>query len=87
MRFLEKHSQGRDQYQEGMDTFQNANSYNAPVGYNEYEIFEPFAQDTRDEEDEPNVNRAGGVPDDWYLQHMVGGRAQAMVNRGPMRDI
>lgn len=85
IRFLEKHSEGRDQYQ-GMETFQNANTYSAPVGYNEYEIFEPFAQDTRDDE-EPNVRNASGTPDDWYLQHMVGGRAQAMVNRGPMRDM
>ena len=88
IRFLEKYSSERNQYDENVETFQTASTYNAPVGYNDYEIFEPFSMDTRDyEDDEPSVDRATGVPDKWYEDNMNGARPQALVKAGPMREL
>jgi len=68
-RFLEKHSTSRVGVTE---TFKNTNNYSAPVGYNDYEIFEPFATEKEDGEDEPA--RTSNTMDNSYLRYMAGGK-------------
>jgi len=74
-RFLDEHSNARVGYVDTQETFQNASNYNSPVGYNDYEIFEPFHTDPNDVSDSDNDGDAGyrDRKSTCYKKFMAGG--------------
>jgi thiol-disulfide isomerase/thioredoxin len=91
-RFLEEHSTGRTSSKNPpVEQFKNKNrlntnekGYNAPIGYNDFELFEPFSMENNDNDENSDENE-NDKPDDWYLKHMAGGVPQTRVNGGPIR--
>jgi len=73
-RFLEKHSLPERVHEAvgATESFKNANTYNAPVGYNDFEIFEPFTAD--EDDNEPVPARSPNTMDNSYLRYMAGGK-------------